>query len=280
MPGTSLRDVRALSTTGTENALFRIGADLVARFPLRPAEEDAVRREADALNAFAARCPVNAPRGVAVGAPSDAYPSWWSVQTWVEGEHPEGTGPEPLLADDLADLIVALRAVDTGGRVFDRRGRGGTLPTHDEWVGECLAQSTGLFDVGHARALWEVLRTLPDPTHDAMSHRDLTPFNLLVSGQSGRHRLAGVLDGGAFGPADPALDLVAAWHLFEAGDRRRLRTRLGSDDREWRRGAAWALQQALGLGWYYAKTNPPMSQLGLRTMGRLLTDPELRRLTA
>jgi hypothetical protein len=39
------------------------------------------------------------------------------------------------------------------------------------------------------------------------------PGNVLVSGG----RLAGVLNAGGLGPADPALDLVAAWHLLDDG---------------------------------------------------------------
>ena len=45
-----------------------------------------------------------------------------------------------------------------------------------------------------------------------MSHGDLIPGNVLVAGD----RLSGVLDTGGFGPADPALDLVSAWHLLAA----------------------------------------------------------------
>ena len=48
--------------------------------------------------------------------------------------------------------------------------------------------------------------------------------------------IPGVLDVGGLGPADPALDLVSAWHLLEAGPRRLLRDDLGCDDLEWRRG--------------------------------------------
>ena len=46
-----------------------------------------------------------------------------------------------------------------------------------------------------------------------MTHSDLIPGNVLVSAG----RLSGILDVGGFGPADPALDLVSAWHLLEAG---------------------------------------------------------------
>ncbi|UJP11526.1 phosphotransferase [Microbacterium sp. KUDC0406] len=115
-------------------------------------------------------------------------------------------------------------------------------------------------------------RGIPHPGVEVMSHRDLIPPNLLISPDG---RLSGVLDTGSFGPVDPALDLVAAWHRFEADDREVLRSRIGSDDAEWRRGAAWALQQAVGLGWYYERSNPPMARLGLRTMARLLAADDL-----
>jgi aminoglycoside phosphotransferase (APT) family kinase protein len=82
----------------------------------------------------------------------------------------------------------------------------------------------------------------------------------------------GVLDAGGFGPADPALDLVAAWHLLDRERRDIVRRRLGSDEAEWKRGAAWALQQAMGLVWYYQRTNPRMSALGRNTLSRLLED--------
>ena len=78
---------------------------------------------------------------------------------------------------------------------------------------------------------------------------------------------------GGLGPADRALDLVAAWHLLDVGPRQALRDDLGSEDLEWARGAAWALQQALGAGWYYVDSNPPMSSMGLRTLERRIANP-------
>ena len=104
-----------------------------------------------------------------------------------------------------------------------------------------------------------------------MSHGDLVPPNLLVRDE----HLVGVLDSGGFGPADPALDLVAVWHLLEYDQRATVRACLGSSDVEWRRGAAWAFQQAIGLIWYYQTTNPAMSALGRNTLSRILDDPQI-----
>jgi len=60
------------------------------------------------------------------------------------------------------------------------------------------------------------------------------------------HGTAGVIDVGGLGPADPALDLVGAWHLLEPGPRQALHDDLECDDLEWARGKAWAFQQAMG----------------------------------
>jgi aminoglycoside phosphotransferase (APT) family kinase protein len=98
-----------------------------------------------------------------------------------------------------------------------------------------------------------------------MCHGDLIPANVLVFGE----QLAGVLDTGGFGPADPALDLVAAWHFFADEPREQLRNALNCRDLQWERGAAWAFQQAAGAYWYYQHTNPAMAEMGRTTLDRL-----------
>jgi aminoglycoside phosphotransferase (APT) family kinase protein len=168
-------------------------------------------------------------------------------------------------------LITDVRAIDTGGRLFSRPGRGGDLRAHDEWVNTCLGRSEGLLDVSRLSKIWQNLHDLPRTAKGVMTHGDLVPGNVLVSAG----RLAGVLDCGGLGPADPALDLVAAWHLLETGPRRLLRDDLQCDDLEWKRGKAWAFEQALGLVWYYAVTNPSMSQMGRRTLDRIIADEDI-----
>ncbi|MFJ6531924.1 phosphotransferase [Microbacterium sp. NPDC091662] len=269
--------LRPVSTTGTVNRIIRVGDALVARFPIVGASVDELVREAAALDEFAASSPFPAPRSYGTASASEEFDSAWAVQTWIEGDvaDPERSATSEQLAHDLVALISALRCVDVRGRVFDGRGRGGSLGDHDEWVATCLMRSEHLVDTARAARLWAALRELPSADTAVMSHRDLTPFNLLIAEHEGATRLAGVLDGGDFGPADPALDLVAAWHLFDAPVRRIIRAGVCPDDAEWHRGAAWALQQALGLGWYYARSNPAMSALGISTVERVLADAEL-----
>ncbi|RKR74941.1 aminoglycoside phosphotransferase family protein [Frondihabitans australicus] len=280
-PEWAAEPVRALATDGTVNAIYRVGTGLAARFPLQGVDPAAVRadleNEATAMQELGDTCPFPTPRPVAIGAPGPVYPLPWSVQTWVDGDvaTPDGLAGSAPFADDLAALVAALRSADTLGRSFDGKGRGGDLRDSDEWMAVCFAESEGLLPVERLRALWEGLREVPPSGPDVMSHRDLTPANLLVSGG----RLVGVIDGGSFGPADPALDLVCAWHLLEAEGRRIMRARLACTDTEWLRGAAWALQQSMGLVWYYRESNPGMSALGRSTLARLLADADLTALT-
>lgn len=266
------RPVRTLQTAATVNAIFLIGDDLAARFPLRGQDAQQLyaelTAEADAAHELAESTTVPTPRPVAIGEPGHGYPLPWTIQTWVAGS--DATVSDPVgsieFAADLVAFIADLRAIETRGRTFTGNGRGGHLPDHDAWMETCFDNSDGLLDVPRLRAMWADLRTLPEVDRDAMCHSDLIPPNVLV----GEGRLTGVIDCGDFAPADPALDLVAAWHLMDREQRTLLRAELGCGDIQWRRGMAWAFQQAMGLVWYYADSNPVMSGLGRRTLDRLL----------
>jgi aminoglycoside phosphotransferase (APT) family kinase protein len=265
------RPIRQVPAAGTVNAIFRLGEDLAARFPLRPQPErrarDWLRAEAAAMRGFAEVSSVAAPRPVAIGEPGEGYPLPCSVQTWLPGADATVEDPSASIAfaRDLATLIARLRRADTRGRSFRGKGRGGHLPDHDEWMETCFRESSGLLDVPRLRAMWAELRTSPEVDADVMCHGDLIPPNLLVRGG----RLAGVLDSGGFAAADPALDLVSAWYLLDDGPRDLLREALGCSEVQWRRGMAWAFQQSMGLVWYYAQSNPAMSACGRRTLQRL-----------
>jgi aminoglycoside phosphotransferase (APT) family kinase protein len=261
-----------LSTSGTVHAIFRIGDHLAARFPLVGDDPIRVRRtlaaEAAAARELAGAATVPGPQPVAIGEPGAGYPLPWSVQTWLPGH--DATVEDPAGSDafayDLAELIAGMRASGTRGRRFDGLGRGGHLADHDEWLETCFQHSENLLEVPLLRQIWADLRMLPEVDEDLMCHRDLIPPNVLVE----EGRLVGVLDGGSFGPADPALDLVAAWHLLDQPQRGILRRELGCGDIQWQRGMAWAFQQAMGLVWYYNDSNPTMSRWGRRTLDRII----------
>jgi len=267
-------DISDLASAGTVNSIFRIGSRHAARFPLRRTDPDIcqglLEAEVTALNELAVSCPFPAPRPVGIGRPGPGFPMPWLVQTWIEGvpATPSALSRSPIFARDLADLIASLRKADLRGQCFDGRGRGGNLTDHDGWMDTCFAHSEDLLDVRHLRRLWSEFRELPAAGYEVMSHRDLIPANLLVRG----NRLVGVLDGGAFGPADPSLDLIAGWHLLDRDRRTLFFDALKAGTLERRRSAAWAFVQAMGLVWYYRTSNPTMSALGRSTLARLIEE--------
>ncbi|MFJ3959279.1 aminoglycoside phosphotransferase family protein [Arthrobacter sp. NPDC090010] len=269
--------ISRLKAAGTVNTIYRVGERTTARFPLRNDDPQrlygVLRSEALAMEEFRTASPFPGPEPLGIGRPSEEYPLPWSLQGWLSGQNPTPSSHEdsPAFAADLAELVAGLRAHPVRGRTFAGGGRGGSLRTHEEWMQECLRRSEGLLDVPRLGRLWARFRELPEGRQAVMSHRDLIPGNLLVDGR----RLAAVLDTGDFGPADPALDLVAAWHLLDGQRRPLFRELLDVDEAEWRRGAAWAFEQAMGLVWYYRESNPPMSELGTSTLDRILADGSL-----
>ncbi len=276
-PEWSSEVVEQMETGGTVNAIYRIGTARTARFPLRYSNPGIVtkelQREASSMRELLTACPFPAPIPIALGRPGHDYPLPWTVQSWLPGDiaTPQGCAGSEEFAEDVADLVGALRAAHTRGRRFAGSGRGGQLSDSDSWMETCFSESGNLLDVAGLRLLWARFRALPHTLSDVMTHGDLIPANLLV--RDGR--LAGVLDTGGFSPADPALDLVAAWHLFDANARSVFRDALRINLIDWQRGAAWASQQAIGAVWYYRESNPGTAQLGRSTLTRIVNDGEL-----
>jgi aminoglycoside phosphotransferase (APT) family kinase protein len=267
--------IRSIAALGTVNAIFRVGDHLAARFPLEPRDVGSTRRslesEAKAARELVGRTRFPTPEPVALGEPGAGYPLPWSVQSWLPGVVATDEDPSESVAfaHDPAAFITDARAIDTRGRTFGGKGRGGDLRSHDAWMETCFGHSEQLLDVPRLRRMWAVMRSLPRRgAGDVMTHGDLIPGNVLVS----NGRLAGILDVGGLGPADPAVDLVGAWHLLEPGPRQLLREDLGCDDLEWERGKAWAFEQAVGAVWYYVDSNPAMSRMGRRTLERIMAD--------
>jgi aminoglycoside phosphotransferase (APT) family kinase protein len=237
-------DIVAVDGGGTVNAIFRVGGSVGVRFPLRSADPDEVRsyleHEALAIAEFARASPFPAPQPLFIGDPGHEFPLPWFAQTWLEG------GPATSGCHEESD----------------------GLAHHDRWMEECIRASERLLDTSAMRRMWTTFRALPREDPDVMCHTDLTPSNILVVGG----RLVGVLDTGGFQPADPALDLVGAWHLLDHQRRELLRRELECSDLQWERGRAWAFEQAAGAYWYYQHTNPEMAEMGKTTLERLMAD--------
>lgn len=266
------RPVRPVTSHGTVNALFRLGEDIVLRFPLRPgpdadSREALLREQADARR-IAAHVSPAVPEPLAIGEPGEGYPGPWTAYRWIPGDtaSADTIGDPDVFARDLAGFVDAMHRMDTGGATWNGLARGGPLHSRDDNVRRALAASVDLTDTAGLTRIWETCLEAPRDTPDAWNHGDLMPGNLLV--RAGR--LAAVIDLGAVCVGDPALDLMPAWNLLPPGPRRTYRRALGVDDATWERGRGWALDQAICALPYYVDTNPVMAGTARHTLDALL----------
>src|SRR5687768_7312355 len=73
---------RVLSS-GTDNAIYRLGHDMAVRLPRRPDASGQVEKEYRWLPKLAAALPLDVPVPLALGVPAGSYPYYWSVCRWL-----------------------------------------------------------------------------------------------------------------------------------------------------------------------------------------------------
>jgi len=270
MPDCADLPVRRLEASGSSNALFRLGDDLLIRLPRQPGGSATIAKEARWLPVLGPVLPVQVPEIIAVFRPGCGYPEHWSVVRWIDGEHPEVVTPETPadprredLAADLAQLVLALHLAEVPGEAAATDPdlhwyRGEPLSAMDTVTRQNIARCRALgdfgFDLDAAGRLWEEAMRLPEPKDRPAPrwyHGDLAAENLLTR----EGRLAAVLDFGGLALGDPAVDLAVAWEVLDPPAREVFRSRLGVDDATWLRGRAWALSITLMI-WYYWTTMP------------------------
>lgn len=258
-PDLAGRTLTAVRSTGTVNALFRLGDDLCVRLPRLAAWADSIQKEWTWLPRLATRLTLRVPRPLALGEPTSEYPCHWAIYAWIEAAsyQDEFIDDEHRVASDLANFILELRSIDTLGAP-----RGGRRPLLelDATTRSAIDAARGEVDMAAALAAWD--------GRPVWMHADLLKFNLLVRGG----RLHAVIDFGSAGIGDPAMDVVPAWSVFGKGGREAFRKALAVDDGTWSRARGYALHQALLIIPYYTKTNPAFASMAKRTLDEILAE--------
>jgi aminoglycoside phosphotransferase (APT) family kinase protein len=266
--------IALVSSRGTDNALYRLGDDMVVRLPRHERTVGRLEHEHRWLIQLAPRLPLPVPEPLARGLPAEGYPWTWSIYRWLEGEPAtaERIADESRLAADLAALVAALQRIDADGgpppselNAF----RGEPLVMRDDATRASIAILSGRIDVAAATALWEEALEAPEWEEPSVwIHGDLDARNLLVR----EGRLSAVIDWGCVGVGDPACDLMVAWKMLSADTRDSFREVLSVDDATWARSQGWALSQAVGaLSYYTLETNPELVREGERWLAEVLT---------
>jgi aminoglycoside phosphotransferase (APT) family kinase protein len=266
--------IARVESTGTDNAIFRLGDELALRLPRRPSATAQVDKEQRWLPLLAPHLPLDIPTPLARGEPALGYPWRWSVCRWLDGV-------DALAADlaesrdaaaALAQFVNALRRVDASGGPppgATNFYRGAPLVQRDPYVRRALLALTDDVDVAAAARVWDAaLAAAPWDGSPTWIHGDLAPGNVLV--RDGR--VCAVIDFGCLGAGDPACDLMAAWNLFAGAARDVYRVSLAPDDETWARGRGWALSMAL-IAWpYYRTTNPGLVAQSRHTIEAVLSE--------
>ncbi|MEV8589731.1 aminoglycoside phosphotransferase family protein [Streptomyces sp. NPDC051180] len=264
--------VRAVDSAGTDNAMFRLGDELVVRLPRVPSAARQVEKEQRWLPRLAPHLPLAVPVPVGRAEPGDGFPLPWSVYRWLDGAD---AFDAPVT--DLAHAAVALgrfgralRAVDASGG--PRSFRGGPVTAWEEGHLPAAIRdlgADGVVDAELATAAWESVLRLPQwQGAPVWIHSDLLPGNLLTRGG----RLSAVIDFGGLGTGDPACDMMPAWTLLTAGTRDLFREESGADDATWARGRGWALAWGLVTEHYYRAGNPVLAEVARRTRTEALAE--------
>ncbi len=276
------RPLRRIGQLGTDHAIFRMGEDLSVRLPKVGWADGQGEREARWLptideaiaSAGTASTDIQVPVPLALGAPGRGYPFRWYVAPWIDGDRPEVGDRDQLdgLAHDLAAFTTTLQQVPTIGGPAPRPGRrGGPLADADAVTRAAIARMRGECDIDALLHAWVLGATAPPWHRDPVwVHGDLTDGNLVL--RDGH--LVGVIDWSGLVVADPAVDLMCAWSVF---DERSRATFLGAapgggDGATRLRGRAWAVSAAAQAIPYYRGTNPDIVERSWRTVDAVLAE--------
>lgn len=254
MPGLSRLPLTMVEPWGTDNAIWRLGDDLVVRLPRIGWAADQVDLEAQWLPRLAPHLPFSVPEPVAVGLPSAAYPYRWAIHRWIDGV---GAATEAMddpiaFARNLARFVADLHSIDpTGGP--DARNRALPLADYDQSARQAIQSARHLIDADQALAVWdEALAANPHPGPPVWVHGDLEGNCLLRYGQ-----LCGIIDWGCACVGDPAVDVQVVWSpLFTEQSRQTFLEALDVDDATIARSRGAAIQQACGALPYYLDSYP------------------------
>jgi aminoglycoside phosphotransferase (APT) family kinase protein len=249
--------IEPVESTGTDNAIYRLGESMAVRMPRIQWAIAQIDTEERWLPVLAPQLPLALAVPIAKGLPGEGYPWSWAVVPWLEGQNAAVARIADLnqVAIDLAGFITALQRINTDGApapsmsVFSRGVPLAVLDTH---VRDQIRRVDGQVDTAVLTAVWDAAVSAPVwEGPPVWIHGDLLPENLIVS----HGRLSAVIDFGCLGVGDPACELIAGWYLFSGESRKRFREALGVDDATWTRARGLLVKAVEGLT-YYADTSP------------------------
>jgi aminoglycoside phosphotransferase (APT) family kinase protein len=262
--------IEPVRSAGTDNAIYRLGDDMVVRLPRVGWAVAQVEKDHRWLPRLAPHLPLAIPVPLRTGTPSEDYPFPWAVHRWLDGESAiaEPVADPRRAATDLGLFVLAMQRVDASNG--PPSSRGGPLASKDQGVREAIDSLHDTLDVEATAAAWDAALAAPAwKGRPGWTHGDLLPGNLLIR----QGRLSAVIDFGVAGIGDPACDMLTAWAFLSPETRDVFRGVVGADDATWARGRGWALCFGLNALPYYRFTNPVLAGIARQAIDAVLADP-------
>ncbi len=249
--------LKRVQSTGTDNAIYRLGSNRAIRLPRIDWAIAQVEKEHTWLPKLAPQLPLSIPTPLEIGMPNEHYPYKWSIYEWLEGENLnfQDLKSANQAAEELAAFLLALQAINTinAPLAAQHNQRGLPLRHRDEATRKAIAELKTILDADLALSIWEeALKAENWQAPELWFHGDLLKGNLLFK----QGQLTAVIDFGGLAVGDPACDLMIVWSLLEGESRKLFRKSLNLDAATWLRGQGHALSQAVLFIPYYLNTNP------------------------
>src|SRR5262249_27610405 len=145
----------SLPWIGWDNAIYRLGSDLVVRLPRRMMGARMVEKQHRWLPELASQLPLPIPVPIGKGVPDQGDPWGWGGRPWIPGDI--------AALGDIDDMRALARALGTFVAALATPGpangprpsfRGGSLIDRDDRTRELLDRLRDLIDVAAATRLW------------------------------------------------------------------------------------------------------------------------------
>lgn len=268
VPEWSMLPLRRLTSSGTDNALYRLGDNLLLRIPRRPSAAGFMSKVLDYLPLL---------KGLSLEVPNVRYRGRtrqgfeFGIFDWMDGQI-----ALPVRIESPIDAALALahflkemheREAHRAPLAGEGNGRRGVAL---ELLSEVTLKSIDILsdeiDASGAREVWRRACAAPYEGHPIWLHGDLKADNLLVRNGS----LCGVIDWDMAAVGDPAIDYASAWTWVEPPAREVFLTACEIDDHDRIRAQGWALYCAvIALSFYRGGKNDALCAQSRLTLSRL-----------
>ena len=204
--------IERVVSSGTDNAIYRLGTEMVVRLPLIHWAVGQVEKEHTWLPQLAPLLPLAVPEPLAMGEPAEGYPWHWSVYRWIDGEnaYPDRVGDLRETANELAAFvnvtardrpsgcaaIAARRAVGDEGRGDPRRDQSDAPRVRRRRAHRGVGRGDHASAVGRSARVGarRPFRRQPPPARRPTPRRDrLQLLRLRRAGQRPRRRVGPLL---------------------------------------------------------------------------------------